>query len=94
MMTSSRRLADGGMRRLPLHDALDLAGRLYDELRKVASSDRAAHKLENNIDVLRELTLRRIVLDKLELELNNRNVIPVTLNTLSNLFSQVYTRTQ
>ena len=77
------------MQRLTLQEALDVAGRLYDELREVVKHTSEA---DTNFSVFRELSLRRIVLDKLGLEMAHRNVLPVTLNTLSNLFSQVYTR--
>jgi len=36
--------------------------------------------------------LRKIMIDSLANELKIRNVLPVTINTLSNLFSSVYLR--
>ena len=83
----SSRLNEAGTRRLPLQEALEAADVLLEELR-----GSQACKIEKTIDVLRELTLKRIMLEKLSQELTSRNVLPVTLNTLSNLFSGVYTR--
>ena len=87
---AARRLAEAGLKRLMLNEALEVAGQLYDELS--VSRGGGVRKLESSLDVLRELAVRRIVLDKLALELGNRKLLPVTLNTLSTLFSQVYSR--
>ena len=76
------------MRRLTLSEALEVAGQLFDELHE--RSARSMDNLNSNLDALRELTMRRLFLDKLTAELDSRKVIPVTLNTLSNLFAQVY----
>lgn len=89
------RLTDAGMRRLQLRDAIDLVGKLYDELiaRRVGSGgSNPAARYECNLEVLRILSLRKLVLESLTSELTKRNVLPVTLNTLSNLFVQAYLR--
>ena len=81
-----KKLAEAGMRRLALQQAIEVAGQLYDALHEPALR---SCKVDSNLSVLRELCLRRIVLDKLTYELTTRNVLPVTLNTLSNLFARV-----
>ncbi len=77
------------MRRLTLREAIEAATTLYEELN--AHSIRLC-KVERNQDVLRTLCLRQLVLDSLTVELNARHVLPVTLNTLSTLFAQVYSK--
>jgi hypothetical protein len=77
------------MRRLQLRDALDLVGQLYDSL--VAQRCQTV-KYESNFEVLQTLSARKLVLESLSVELTTRNVLPVTLNTLSNLFTHAYLR--
>jgi hypothetical protein len=84
------------MRRLQQHEAIDLVGKLYDELiaRRVGGGGDGGQptRYECNLDVLRVLSLRKLVLDSLTYELSKRNVLPVTLNTLSSLFVQAFLR--
>ncbi len=84
-----KRLTEAGMRRLTLSEATDLVVSMYDGLS--AHSIREL-KLERNHDVLHALSVRQLILDSLTFELTTRNVLPVTLNTLSKIFSQVYCR--
>ena len=84
-----KRITEAGMRRVTLSEATDLIAQLYDELN--AQSFRVL-KVERNHEVLRTLCMRQLILDTLSLELSARNVLPVTLNTLSNISSQVYCR--
>ena len=81
------RLTESGTRRLTKEEALDAATELLGELR---ASQVSACRPEKTIDVLRELTVRRVVIEKLSHELTTRNVLPVTLNTLSNLLASIY----
>lgn len=81
---------ESGLRRVQLAEATELAGKMYDEL--VTTRTGNAKKSEDNLDVLRKLCTRKIVLDSLAHELTIRSVLPVTLNTLSNLFAHVYLR--
>jgi hypothetical protein len=91
---SDSRLADAGMRRLLLRDAIDMVGKLYDELiaRRAVGGGVNPTRYDCNLEVLRILSLRKLVLESLTSELTKRNVLPVTLNTLSNLFVQAYLR--
>jgi hypothetical protein len=82
--------AEAGMRRVQLAEATELAGKMYDDL--VATRSGNTKKPEDNFDVLRKLCTRKIVIDSLAHELTVRNVLPVTLSTLSNLFAFVYLR--
>jgi hypothetical protein len=86
------RLADAGTRRLQLRDAIDMVGKLYDELVAHRTGGGQPARYECNLEVLRILCLRKLVLESLTNELTKRNVLPVTLNTLSNLFVQSYLR--
>jgi len=44
----------------------------------------------DEFSVFHKLSLRNIVLEKLTKELNARNVLPVTVMTLSKLFAQAF----
>lgn len=77
------------MSRLQLNEALEMAGKLYDEF----SLNRAGNGRENDCyAALKSLTLRKIVIESLSRELAMRKLLPVTLNTLSTLFASVYTQ--
>jgi hypothetical protein len=80
-----KKLSEAGMRRLTLTQAMEVAGHLYDDLHEPALR---SCKTDSNLSVLRELSMRRIMLDRLAHELTTRGVLPVTLNTLSNLFAR------
>ena len=78
---------DINLRRLNLDDALEHAGKLFDELRM----DRFVKEgHESTFAVFRKLCIRKIMIETLACELHKRNVLPVTLNTLSNVFASVY----
>ena len=74
-------------RRLKLETALELAGKLYDSM-----NDRNKRCVNVSCDysVFSMLCLRGLVLETLSKELTVRNVLPVTINTLSKLFAQAY----
>ena len=71
--------------RLKLDAALVHAGKLFDML---VDHDRLRDADE--FSVFHKLSLRNIVLEKLTKELNARNVLPVTVMTLSKLFAQAF----
>jgi hypothetical protein len=85
-------VVDIGQRRLQLAEALELAGKLFDELAVNRFSSAEAKQHDGCYEVFRKLVLRKIMIDSLANELKIRNVLPVTINTLSNLFSSVYLR--
>lgn len=72
--------------RLKLDAALEHAGKLFDLL-----VDNERQREINEFNVFHRLCLRNIVLEKLAKELNARNVLPVTIMTLSKLFAQSFT---
>jgi hypothetical protein len=85
-------VVDVGQRRLQLAEALELAGKLFDELTASRCSSAEANQQDGCYEVFRKLVVRKIMIDSLANELKVRNVLPVTVNTLSNLFSTVYLR--
>jgi hypothetical protein len=89
VLVSDSKLADAGVRRLQLREATELAGKLYDEISTKGSS---SIKYDSDYDVLRVLSYRKLFLELLTHELNIRKLLPVTLNTLSTVLAQTYTR--
>ena len=85
----AQRLAEAGMRRLSLHESLDLAKGLFDVLS--ATRERTV-ALQNNASVLHALCIRKLFLDSLERQIVDRLVLPMTLNTLANLIAEAYLR--
>ena len=51
-----------------------------------------AKQEDGGYEMFRKLAIRKIMVDSLATELKLRGVLPVTMNTLSNLFSLVYLR--
>jgi len=84
--------ADVGQRRLQLDEALEHAGKLFDELTASRVLNAEAKQRDDSYEVFRKLVMRKIMIDSLANELKTRSVLPVTINTLSNLFSYVYLR--
>jgi len=84
--------ADVSQRRLQLAEALEIAGKLFDELTTNRFASAEAKQQDGCYEVFRKLVVRKIMVDSLANELKIRNVLPVTINTLSNLFSSVYLR--
>jgi hypothetical protein len=72
---------------LSRYDALDAAGQVIDKLNEAAYD---IVKFDNTLDVLLALSSKRIALTRLDRSLNARNLLPVTLNTLSVLLAESY----
>jgi hypothetical protein len=90
-------VADVGQRRLQLAEALEYAGKLFDELTtnrflRAEAKQQQQQQQDGDYEIFRNLVVRKIMTDSLANELKTRNVLPVTINTLSNLFSFVYLR--
>ena len=91
-------VADVSQRRLQLAEALEYAGKLFDELTTdrflsaEAKQQQQQQQQDGDYEIFRNLVVRKIMIDSLANELKTRSVLPVTINTLSNLFSFVYLR--
>ena len=83
---------DIGQRRVQLAEALEHAGKLFDELTASRFLSAEAKQEDGGYEMFRKLAIRKIMVDSLATELKLRGVLPVTMNTLSNLFSLVYLR--
>ena len=82
--------APGTLLRFHLNQALEHAGKLYDELTARKSDEQT--KQTDAFGAFRELCMRKIMIETLTHQMTIRNVLPVTLNTLSNLFTATYIR--
>ena len=88
-------VADVSQRRLQLAEALEYAGKLFDELttnRFLSAEAKQQQQQDGDYEIFRNLVVRKIMTNSLANELKTRSVLPVTINTLSNLFSFVYLR--
>jgi hypothetical protein len=92
-------VADVSQRRLQLAEALEYAGKLFDELTtdrflsaEAKQQQQQQQQQDGDYEIFRNLVVRKIMIDSLANELKTRSVLPVTINTLSNLFSFVYLR--
>jgi hypothetical protein len=93
-------LAVASMCQFQLDEAIDLSGKLFDELvaNRVNHRNHRNHRQhqphqEGNYEILRKLSIRKIMLEGLSNDLSKRGVLPVTLNTLSTLFANAFLRT-
>jgi hypothetical protein len=87
---NTQRFAEACMRRLQLNEAMELSGKMYDDITACRGGNTVKH--DCNFDVLRTLCMRKVMLDSLSQELVTRSTFPVTLNALSSMFSSVYLR--